>query len=120
MKMTKASAKTLPHSDQKLLVLGRRLSNLRAEQIKASCHALECEDALTAANARVDAISDEMDEVYQQILHLTPVTPEGQRALALAIVQKSANTNAVDSPESEFEIGVAALLSSLGADQRAA
>ena len=64
----------------------------------------------------MDAISDEMDTIYQQILRLTPVTPEGQRALALAIAQKCAVTNEVCTPESEFERGVSALLAALGVD----
>ena len=111
---------TKAHPDHVLIQLAQRMSALRLQEIEMGSHAARCDDALVAADARVDEIADEMDNVYEQMLALTPATPEGHRALALAIAQRCAVTNQISMPESEFERGVAVLLSALGADQRAA
>jgi hypothetical protein len=116
--MTKAAAKitTKADSDHTLVALGRQILKLRKEQIDAGSNAAHCDDALVTARARIDAVDDQFDELYEVVLQAKPKTMEGCRALAQAIAARCALTNEISAPESDYERGVAALLRALGVD----
>lgn len=116
--MPKAGSKTTTKAgiDHNSITLSRRMLKLREQEIDATSHLCECEDATLAAKARVDAVWEEMDHLFEQLLTLTPVTSEGRQILAAAIGAKCANHPELNQPETEFERGAGALFRALGVD----
>ena len=111
--------KITQRDDAALIALGRKMTALRAQAIEATNYAIDREDD-DPAHAHVQAIWAEMDRVFDRTLRLTPKTPEGYRTLAQAIAHRCAATPEICEPQSEYERGVGALLTALGADVRAA
>lgn len=104
--------------DAALIALGRKMAALSAQASDAISLAIDRYDP--AADARVDAIWGDMADVYERMLSSPPTTPEGQRALATAILHQCAATPEINEPQSDFERGVTVLLSALGANLQAA
>jgi hypothetical protein len=50
--------------DAELIALARKMSELRKRENAAINHALHCEEALTASEANVDTVWDEMAKVH--------------------------------------------------------
>jgi hypothetical protein len=106
--------------DAELIAMGRRISELRAQEraSDAECRALlrakdDAAEALAAAEARSDAIGDEMSELYDRMLELKPTTLEGYRAFALALVQTCWSDEIVIHGDTGDWKGIAAIVSGL-------
>jgi hypothetical protein len=76
--------KTSPAPDAKLIALGQKISEISAQERASNeeCSALlrakdEAAAALEVAEARADAICDEMSALYDRMLALKPTTLEG-------------------------------------------
>jgi hypothetical protein len=102
------------NADHNLIAFGRQILKLRNEQIDMGCNAAHCDDALVAARARVEAVDDQFDLLYEEVLQAKPKTMAGYRTLAQAIAAKCARTNEISAPETDFERGASALLRALG------
>jgi hypothetical protein len=105
-------------SDAKLIALGRRISELRVQEraSDAECSALlrdGAAEALNAAEARADAIGDEMSGLYDRMLELKPTTLEGYRAFALALVHACWSDEIVIHGDTGDWKGIAAIVSGL-------
>src|SRR5262249_3984275 len=74
--------------DQKLIALANLITELEPRESAAVSAAIETGGA-GLAQARIDAITDAMDNLLEEMLQLPPPkTMEGLRALAYAIVQR--------------------------------
>ncbi|WP_024519394.1 hypothetical protein [Bradyrhizobium sp. Tv2a-2] len=121
--------------DAKLVALGRQISALRVLERASEVESMRCNEAydqmtrsnqmtcsrkealehsgLAAAELAGNLISDQMTEVYKQMLGLRPTTLEGYRALALAIVENCWCDEINLGQETGDEWGTAVIISSL-------
>jgi hypothetical protein len=104
--------------DQKLIALANLITELEPRESAAVSAAIETGGA-GLAQARIDAITEAMDNLLEEILQLPPPkTMEGLRAMAYAIVQRCECEPVFDEPRTLFERSVVALLLGLAGDTR--